>query len=306
MTAGIRVLDGHMHLLTTETKEEERNWLPPMLPVVAEAARRRAERYEREQAVPCAAPAEETVEAAAARWLGEFDRHGVAAAVFVALAPKPETLCRFAALHPDRLLAFTLVNPWEEDAGSVLEADIRCRGFRGLKLYPSIQRFHAHDERAYSVYAQAETLGCPVLFHFGVTLDYRSDLRYANPLDLHPVARDFPQLALIVAHAGAGFLRETLMLAYHSANVFVDTSGSFTWTRYQPRPWTRREVLARLLDVFGPERILYGSDSRHASEGYRYWILQEQREILEDLRVPEDDQRKILGGNMAQLLRIPW
>jgi len=53
MTAGIRVLDGHMHLLTTETKEEERNWLPPMLPVVAEAARRRAERYEREQAVPC-------------------------------------------------------------------------------------------------------------------------------------------------------------------------------------------------------------------------------------------------------------
>ena len=76
--------------------------------------------------------------------------------------------------------------------------------------------------------------------------------------------------------------------------------------RYMPRPLTRRDVVERLLDVFGPDRILYGSDSRHASEGYRHGLLREHREILEALRVPEDDQRKILGGNMARLLQIPW
>jgi predicted TIM-barrel fold metal-dependent hydrolase len=75
--------------------------------------------------------------------------------------------------------------------------------------------------------------------------------------------------------------------------------------RYLPRPLTRREVMERLLQVFGSDRILFGTDSRHASEGYRHWLLQEQREILEALGVPEDDQRKILGGNMARLLRIP-
>jgi len=120
------------------------------------------------------------------------------------------------------------------------------------------------------------------------------------------VARDFPHLSLIVAHAGAGFFRECLMLAYHCANVFVDTSGSGTWMRYLPEPITQREMLERLLAVFGPGRILFGTDSRHASEGYRHWLLREQREVLEALRLPEEDQRKILGGNMARLLRIPW
>jgi len=304
--AGIKVLDGHMHLLTAETHREAQAWLPPMSPAVAAAAGRRQQKYEEKQAIASADPAAETVESAAARWLAEFDRFGISAGVFLSLGPRPETLRRFAAQQPDRFFAFTFVNPWESGAVESLDEDIRRRGFRGLKLYPSIQGFHAHDERAYPVYERAEALGIPVLFHFGVTLDYRSDLRYSNPLDLHPVARDFPGAPFIVAHAGAGFFRETLFLAYHCANVFVDTSGSGTWMRYLPQPPSRREVLERLLDVFGSDRILFGSDSRHASEGYRHWLLEEQRQSLESLRVAEDDQRKILGGNMARLLKIPW
>lgn len=317
---GIKVLDGHMHLLTAETHREAQVSVPPMGPRgpqfptrtssrvdrVLAAARRRQQRYEQEQGISSADPTAETVESAAARWLAEFDRYGIAAAVFLALAPKPETLRRFAAQQPDRLYAFTFVNPWDAGAEKILDEDILHGGFRGLKLYPSIQMFHAYDERAYPVYERAEALGIPVLFHFGVTLDYRSDLRFSNPLDLHPVARDFPGVLFIVAHAGAGFFRETLFLAYHCANVVVDTSGSGTWMHYMPKPLTRQEVIERLLAVFGPDRILFGSDSRHASEGYRHWLLGEHRRILESLRVPEDDQRKILGGNMARLLKLPW
>jgi uncharacterized protein len=306
MTVSAKILDGHMHLLTAETAREEAAWLPPAPSAVAAAARRRLERYEREQAIPSASPEAEGADAAAARWLAELDRHGVAAAVFLALAPRPETLRRFVAAAPERLFAFTFVDPWEAAAAETLEADVRQGGFRGLKLYPSIQRFHAHDERAYPVYERAEALGIPIVFHFGVTLDYRSDLRYSNPLDLHAVARDFPALTLIVAHAGAGFFRETLFLAYHCGNVHVDTSGSGTWMRYLPRPLTLQEVLRRLLDVFGPDRILFGTDSRHASEGYRHWLLQSQRDALDALAVPEEARGRILGGTMARLLGIPW
>jgi len=74
MTAPLKVLDGHMHLLTAETHREEVGWFLPMSPAVAAAAHRRRARYEREQAVPSAAPADETAEAAAARWLAVFDR----------------------------------------------------------------------------------------------------------------------------------------------------------------------------------------------------------------------------------------
>jgi len=306
MTLPIEVLDGHMHLLTAETAREESAWFAPMRPAAATAARRRRERYEREQAVPSAVPPTESVEEAAARWLSELDRYGVRAGVFLALTPRPETLRRFAALAPQRLLAFTFLDPWEGSAPARLEEDVLRRGFRGLKLYPSIQRFHANDERAYPTYERAEALGVPIVFHFGVTLDYRSDLRFSNPLDLHAVARDFPDLPLIVAHAGAGFFRETLFLAYHCANVHVDTSGSGTWMRYLPRPLDSQEVLKRLLDVFGGDRVLFGTDSRHASEGYRHWLLQSHREALDALDVPDEIRRAVLGGNMARLLRIPW
>jgi uncharacterized protein len=306
MTLPIKVLDGHMHLLTAETSREESAWLAPMTPAVSAAARRRQERYEREQAVPSALPPDESVESAAARWLAALDRYGVQAAVFLALAPEPETLRRFSARAPDRLFAFTFLDPWEMNAASVLADDVVRRGFRGLKLYPPIQRFHAFDERAYPTYERAEALGIPIVFHFGVTLDYRSDLRFSNPLDLHAVARDFPALPLIVAHAGAGFFRETLFLAYHCANVHVDTSGSGTWMRYLPRPLELPEVLRRLLEVFGGNRVVFGTDSRHASEGYRHWLLQSHRDALELLDVSDDVRRAVLGGNMARLLRVPW
>jgi predicted TIM-barrel fold metal-dependent hydrolase len=210
------------------------------------------------------------------------------------------------AIRPDRLLAFTFINPSEPDAPDRLAEDVQQRGFRGLKLYPTIQGFHVCDERAYPLYERAEALGIPILLHFGVTLDYRSDLRYANPLELHPVARDFPGIPFIVAHAGAGFLRETLFLAYHCANVHVDTSGSGTWMAYLPQPMTARDVLERLLAVFGIDRVIFGSDSRHATEGYRHWLLAGQRSILEALQVSEEGQRKVLGGNMARLLKLPW
>jgi len=306
VTLPIKLLDGHMHLLTAETHREESAWLPSTSPPVAAAAKRRQERYEREQAVPSVVPPEESVEEAAARWLAALDRHGVRAAVFLALAPRPETLRRFTALASERLFAFTFLDPWEANAPALLEDDVLRRGFRGLKLYPSIQRFHVYDERAYPTYERAEALGVPIVFHFGVTLDYRSDLRFSNPLDLHAVARDFPDLPLIVAHAGAGFFRETLFLAYHCANVHVDTSGSGTWMQYLPRPLDFQEVLRRLLDVFGAKRVLFGTDSRHASEGYRHWLLQSHREALEALAAPDDVWRAVLGGNMARLLRIPW
>lgn len=306
MTTDVKVLDGHMHLLTADTSREEVAWLPPMSPTVAGAARRRQARYEREQAVPSAIPPEESPEDAASRWLAALDRHGVQAAVFLALAPRPETLRRFVASAPDRLFAFTFLDPWQDDAVAILDDDVLRRGFRGLKLYPSIQQFHVYDERAYPLYARAETLGIPIILHFGVTLDYRSDLRYSNPLDLHAVARDFPDLPLVVAHAGAGFFRETLFLAYHCANVHADTSGSGTWMRYLPQPLTLPAVLERLLDVFGPDRILFGTDSRHVAEGYRHWLLRSHREALEALQVSDAGRRAILGGNMARLLRIPW
>jgi len=59
---------------------------------------------------------------------------------------------------------------------------------------------------------------------------------------------------------------------------------------------TAREVLERQLAVFGAQRVIFGSDSRHAAEGYRHWLLSGQRSILDALQVSEEDHGRVLGG----------
>ena len=59
---------------------------------------------------------------------------------------------------------------------------------------------------------------------------------------------------------------------------------------------TAREVLERQLAVFGAQRVIFGSDSRHAAEGYQHWLLSGQRSILDALQVSEEDHGRVLGG----------
>ena len=87
------------------------------------------------------------------------------------------------------------------------------------------------------------------------------DMRFSNPLDLHGVALQFPQVNFVVPHFGAGYFRETLMLGDLCLNVHVDTSSSNSWVRYAAGVRDLEEVFTRALEVFGPRRILFGSDS---------------------------------------------
>src|ERR1035441_9301683 len=59
--------------------------------------------------------------------------------------------------------------------------------------------------------------------------------RYAllHPLELHSTALRYPGLKFVLPHFGAGYLREALMLADLCPNVYLDTSSSNSWMRYE-------------------------------------------------------------------------
>ena len=80
------------------------------------------------------------------------------------------------------------------------------------------------------------------------------DMRFSNPIDLHAVALRYPQVPIIVPHFGAGYFREALMLADLCPNVYLDTSSSNRWMRYQESHLgILRQVFRRALDVVGPQ-----------------------------------------------------
>jgi len=289
------VIDAHVHLVTPRMLERTSRWATGVRSRALEAASQARQRRLRE--LPG-----QTLEEIAAWWERQLDGHGVAAAFFIAVGEANEELAEFCALNPTRFYGWgSLQDPLHPDAARTV-AHFPEWGLRGLKLYPPTQRFWASDRAVFPVYEKAAELGIPVLFHFGVTVSPLCDLTYANPLHLSAALKQFPEVTFGIAHFGAGFLRETLLLAYHTENLFVDTSGTNNWREYTPGNPSLESIFADALRVFGPHRVVFGTDT--AVGPYRGQILREQMEILGRLGLSEEDQAAVMGANARRLFRL--
>lgn len=244
----------------------------------------------------------------AAIWAAEFDRTGVATASLIASLPGDEASVRAAVTaFPGRFYAYAMVNPLAESASVALEA---ATPLHAICFFPAMHRYSMHDARVEALLAHAEALPAPpaVFVHCGVlTLGVRKklglpslfDMRYSNPLDLHAVAVAHSRLKFLLPHFGAGYFREALMLADLCPNVYLDTSSTNSWMRYEALDL--RTVFRRTLDVVGAGRLLFGTDSSFFPRGWHEAIFEQQTRELFDLGISDRDARLILGGNLREI-----
>jgi|SRR5271157_625700 len=244
-----------------------------------------------------------TTEELAHRWAAEFDRHGIARSSLIASVPGDEASVTAAvAACPGRFYAFAMVNPMPESAAI-------APGLHAVCLFPAMHRYSLHDPRVEALLQQAAARRCAVFVHCGVlTVGIRKklglpspfDMRFSNPLDLHAIALRFPQIDFIVPHFGAGYFREALMLADLCPNVYLDTSSTNSWMRYEGLDLPT--VLRRALDVIGPRRLLFGTDSSYFPRGWNQAIFELQVHALSSLGVGAGGARLILGENLQRIL----
>lgn len=294
------IIDSHLHLITADMIRRQRERIQPIRKQAVQAARIRGMSFEE----ILKGLEGRTLEDHARQWLEAFDAAGVAMGAFIAAGEGNDELAEFVALHPDRFAGWgSLSDPRHPDAARIF-AQFPAMGLRGLKLYPPIQRFHANDRALYPLYEVAAEHGLPILFHFGITIGAFYDLTYASPLPLSAPMKEFPEVSFVIAHFGAGFLREALFLAYHTDNVYVDTSGTNNWRLYVPGEPSLEAVFRDALRTFGPGRILLGTDSTIYG-GYRHQILKEQLDLLARLDLSPADRDLICRGNAQRILRLP-
>ena len=244
----------------------------------------------------------------ARRWVGELDQYGVEA-MGVMVGPEAydeflEAMDRF----PGRFIGYYNINPKNGDAVERV-AKAAADGFKGIKLYPSSWTdLRVYDQLCYSVYEEAQRKGLLVFCHFGISIGGGADLRNGNPMDLQVPARDFPDLNFVIAHFGAGYFRETLMLQYQADNVYMDSSGSNSWMRYQGYPLDLTGVLREALRAGGSDKVLFGTDSTFFPRGWRVNILEDQYKTLRSLEregmVDQEGIGKILRGNILRLTNL--
>jgi uncharacterized protein len=248
----------------------------------------------------------------AVRWAAELDRHGVSRACLIASIPGDERSVAAAVdAFPGRFFGFFFFDPTEPDPAGRLASAFSSGRLRGICLFPAMHRYSLHDERVRPVFEAAALHGAIVFVHCGVLsvgarqklgLESRFDMRFSNPIDLHAIALAYPGVRFVVPHFGAGYFREVLMLADLCPNVFLDTSSSNSWMRLQPEELSLRQVFRRALDVAGPGRLLFGSDSSFFPRGWHARIFEQQADALYEIGVSAADARRILGGNLLELL----
>ncbi len=301
MHDGIEIVDGHMHLYTTAFERRVKKRLEQAGEGTQRAFQTWYDWFTTKYSSDLLEQNDDPPAKIAADWALELDRVGVDRAIFIALDPEDEELGPFLQKKAGRFFGLATVNPLDQSAPEQMRRRAR-EGYVGLKLYPTTGCYYPSDRTVYPVYEEAQALGWPIMLHLGITLQYESDLRYANPIELHPVAKDFPDTSFIIPHFAAGYFQELLFLGYHVNNIYVDTSGLNRWMDYVPYEMSLRRVFEQTLDIFGPEKIIYGTDSRMLSKGYRQGVFEEQDEILKSLRLSAEERTLIMGKNMLRLI----
>jgi len=292
---GIEVVDAHAHFFTYETIKR---WLDSGV-----SLSRMQQRVAHNTDMGSLTIPDENWDAGQ-MWKDELDKYGISA---IGMMISPEVWDEFNITRrrfPGRFMGYANIDPASDDAVDFVKRAGKD-GFQGIKLYPSSGNYNAYDEKLYPIYEEALRQKLLVILHFGITIGATANLRYGNPLDIQKPAQDFPDLNFMIAHFGAGFFREVLMLMYQTHNVVMDTSGSNSWMIYQPYDLTITKIFEKALKAGSACRVVFGTDSSFFPRGFRYNILEEQynavRSICPQLCYGDNDMDLIFRENILRL-----
>lgn len=180
-------------------------------------------------------------------------------------------------------LAFGTIYPgmdgYEEELDRMLEL-----GLRGIKIHPDFQKLAIDDESAIDTYKAIARRGLPVLFHMG---DNRYD--FSSPERLTNLLRRVPDLQVVAAHFGGWNIWPQSLAHPQPESVLYDTSSTLGMTD--------RDIVLRLIDKIGPDRLIFGTD-------FPMWSPKEELARFLALDLDESSRQKILYKNFMKVLKL--
>ena len=204
--------------------------------------------------------------------------------------------------HPEKLIGFAGLDPTRpREAVAELHRARDELGMRGIAIAPAAQDFHPSHSTASRLYDVASELGMPVLFHSGIDFGAETKLEYAQPVLLDEVAREHPDLKIIIAHMGYPWVQETIVMLGKHANVYSDIS----WLLHQP--WQAYLALSSAFQHGVIDKLLFGSGFPFTSAAHTMEALYSINHMCHGTNmptIPREQLRGIVERNALELLAI--
>jgi uncharacterized protein len=186
-------------------------------------------------------------------------------------------LVPFGTIHPDRTVA--------DNMRSLRENEIV-----GVKLHPNFQNLDLADPRVIEICHAIAQDGIVVITHAGEGSDAAATDR-GSPEKVLALAQSVPNLTVMACHYGAYHQLELAEKIVVGSRVILETSWPPTMAILDP------DRIRGIIKRHGADQVVFGSDWPMADPG---------AEIagIRALGLPEDDEKKILGGNLARILGL--
>lgn len=215
------------------------------------------------------------------------------------------------------LTGYVYLNPFA--AGDVTRAAqlLRYTEFTGLIVNTSVRGEFLDDERSDEFFAMAAETGAPVLLHPPAVPVGASSMNKVGAIE-HVVRpcditmgvaaillagrlRTHPGLKLIAPNAGGALslLAEKLDLAQRRDQLDGPPLSAQLRQIYVDTATPSLPALRAAVEVFGPDRMLFGTDSPPLATS-----LDAALAAVDALGLSEQDRAKVLGGNAAELFGL--
>lgn len=183
-----------------------------------------------------------------------YEQYGIDGAIVQPFIQKPymddtraihDRIQRFCKAHPGRFWGMVSMNPHmrRTDFDGECRRCVRELGFVGIKIATSAYGVNPSKKNGMHVFEVAGELGVPVMVHTG------SGIPFADPVQLIPAAKAFPEVKIVVAYGGGDLtMTQCIQLAAEYDNVWVEPS------------WTSVLGIGAMVRALGPGRIMFSSD----------------------------------------------
>lgn len=197
--------------------------------------------------------------------------------------PDNEPVFETIKQYPDRFLGWVFVNPrGVNDPIKEIEKWQNSSGFIGIKVHPFWHRYS--PTKLKTIAQKAVELKKPIISHMG----------FGSHGDFLPLVNEFPDLKLILAHAGFPRFKQTWESIKDRKNVYVDLSQT---------TYVSEKNMKAAVEYLGVERCIFGTDGPYCpikpDGSYDMWVT---KDIIDNTFTDNGVKRRLLGENFAELI----
>ena len=191
-------------------------------------------------------------------------------------------IARLSKKMPGRIFGMANPNPHlpEDDYSRELERCIRDLGFLGVKMQTLGHGVDPSKSVGRRVFEVALDLEAPVMVHT------ETGIPRSLPSALIPIAKEFPELDIVLAHSGGSmFAGEAVLTAQLCPNVHLETS------------WLPGFTVRRICRTLGANRVMFGSDH---GDNVAVELMK-----FRTIGLTDEELESCLGKTAAKVFRIP-